>query len=67
MHFTIIFKWPWGCTEERCSLTVLATVISRPNKEMLIIDAGSKCFGLDKGAHGIALIKGFGYVKAIRS
>ncbi|HHY70751.1 MAG TPA: amino-acid racemase [Thermoanaerobacterales bacterium] len=49
--------------EERCSLTVLATVISRPNKEMLIIDAGSKCFGLDKGAHGIALIKGFGYVK----
>lgn len=49
--------------EERCSLTVLATVISQPNDEILIIDAGSKCFGLDKGAHGISLIKGFGYVK----
>lgn len=51
-------------SEDRCSLTVLATVISRPNKDMLIIDAGSKCFGLDKGAHGISLIKGFGYVKS---
>lgn len=49
--------------EERCSLTVLATVISRPNDDTLIIDAGSKCFGLDKGAHGISIIKGFGYVK----
>lgn len=49
--------------EERCALTVLATVISRPKDDMLIVDAGSKCLGLDKGAHGISLIKGFGYVK----
>lgn len=49
--------------EERCALTILATVISRPSDNMLIVDAGSKCLGLDKGAHGIALIKGFGYVK----
>lgn len=49
--------------ESRCALTVLATVISRPSDDMLIVDAGSKCLGLDKGAHGISLIKGFGYIK----
>ncbi|MGI6484844.1 MAG: alanine racemase [Tepidanaerobacteraceae bacterium] len=48
---------------ERCALTVLATVISSPNRDTFIIDAGSKCFGLDKGAHGISLVNGFGYVK----
>lgn len=49
--------------EERCSLTVLTTVISHPSKDIFIVDAGSKCFGLDKGAHGISLIKGYGVVK----
>ncbi|HMM22248.1 MAG TPA: alanine racemase [Selenomonadales bacterium] len=50
-------------TEADCSLTVLATVISRPRPDTLIIDAGSKCLGLDKGAHGNALLAGFGLVK----
>lgn len=49
--------------EEDCALTVLATVISNPKKDQFLIDAGSKCFGLDKGAHGISLMKGFGYIK----
>lgn len=50
-------------SEERCALTVLATVISHPAEDVFIIDAGSKCFGLDKGAHGSALVNGFGYVR----
>ena len=49
--------------EDSCALTVLATVVSHPKKDLFLIDAGSKCLGLDKGAHGISLIKGFGYIK----
>lgn len=48
---------------ERCSLTVLATVIANPSENLFIIDAGSKCFGLDKGAHSAALVQGYGMVK----
>jgi D-serine deaminase-like pyridoxal phosphate-dependent protein len=47
---------------EECALTVLATVISRPARDRAVIDAGSKVFALDKCAHGIELIKGFGIV-----
>ncbi|HWR43393.1 MAG TPA: alanine racemase [Sporomusa sp.] len=48
---------------ERCSLTVLATVIANPGKNLFIIDAGSKCLGLDKGAHSVSLVNGYGIVK----
>ncbi|WP_304339927.1 alanine racemase [Metaclostridioides mangenotii] len=51
------------CKEEDCSLTVLGTIISRPSENLFIVDVGSKCLGLDKGAHGSALITGFGRVK----
>jgi D-serine deaminase-like pyridoxal phosphate-dependent protein len=47
---------------EECALTVLATVISRPDPARAVIDAGSKVFALDQGAHGIDLVKGFGLV-----
>lgn len=50
-------------SEENCSLTVLATVISDSQEGKLILDAGSKCLGLDKGAHGIVLTDGFGRIK----
>lgn len=50
-------------TPEKCSLTVLATIIANPSEDIFIIDAGSKCLGLDKGAHGIALLNGYGIVK----
>lgn len=50
-------------TEADCSFTVLATVVSNPKPDILIIDAGSKCLGLDKGAHGNSLLAGFGLVK----
>lgn len=51
------------CKEDDCSLTALGTIISRPSKDLFIVDVGSKCLGLDKGAHGSALITGFGKVK----
>ncbi|TYP53282.1 alanine racemase [Thermosediminibacter litoriperuensis] len=47
---------------EKCSFTVMGTVISKPRPKNLIIDVGSKCLGLDRGAHGISLVKGFGAV-----
>lgn len=52
-----------GVAEEgQCSLAVEATVISTPTPNRIVIDAGSKVFGLDKGAHGTAVVTGFGRV-----
>jgi D-serine deaminase-like pyridoxal phosphate-dependent protein len=45
---------------EDCALTVMATVISCPGPHRAVIDAGSKVLGLDRGAHGKGLLKGFG-------
>ena len=45
---------------ELCSQTVLATVISRPTPDRIVVDAGSKSFALDKGAHGLESVAGFG-------
>ena len=50
------------CGEDACSLRVLATVVSHPSEEFYLFDAGSKCLGLDQGAHGNSAIKGFGHV-----
>ncbi len=47
-------------TREACSQTVLATIISRPTRERIVVDAGSKTFALDKGAHGLETLAGFG-------
>ena len=49
--------------KERCALTVLATIISIPQKGRAIIDAGSKILCLDAGAHGNTSIKGYGIVQ----
>ncbi|EOD01347.1 alanine racemase [Caldisalinibacter kiritimatiensis] len=46
-----------------CSLSVLSTVISKPTEKRAVIDAGSKSLGLDKGAHGISKVKGYGIIK----
>ncbi|MDN5323600.1 MAG: hypothetical protein PWQ67_2054 [Clostridia bacterium] len=46
--------------KNQCSLKVLATVISKPTLNRLVIDAGSKTLALDKGAHGTELVQGFG-------
>lgn len=47
---------------EHCALSVVATVISRPSSDRVVIDAGSKTFGLDRGAHSSTLLKDFGRV-----
>lgn len=49
---------------ERCALRVLATVVGKHSKPYarLIIDAGSKALTLDKGAHGLSLLQGYGTV-----
>jgi D-serine deaminase-like pyridoxal phosphate-dependent protein len=49
--------------ESRCALTVLGTIVSHPREDTFIMDVGSKCLGLDKGAHGISLVKGYGLIK----
>lgn len=46
----------------RCALTVLTRVVSTPRPGRFIVDAGSKVFGLDRGAHGLTVTDGFGIV-----
>ena len=45
---------------EHCSLSVLARVISRPAPDRAVLDAGSKTFALDRGAHGLDALAGYG-------
>ncbi|HEY1293501.1 MAG TPA: alanine racemase [Chloroflexota bacterium] len=47
-------------TRETCSQTILATVISRPVADRIVVDAGSKTFALDRGAHGLETVAGYG-------
>ena len=51
-----------AATLQECALSIVATVISRPEKERAVVDGGSKAFGLDKGAHGKEMVTGFGMV-----
>lgn len=46
---------------ESCALTVLASVVG-VYEDRIVIDAGSKTLCLDKGAHGLDSVKGFGYI-----
>lgn len=48
---------------EDCAFTVLTTVVGVYG-DRFVIDAGSKALGLDKGAHGIDLLKGYGILHA---
>ncbi len=48
---------------EECALTVFSTVIA-DYSDRLIIDAGSKALGLDKGAHGRSFLNSFGLIKS---
>lgn len=49
-------------TEDECALRIYASVISHPQEDLYICDAGAKCLGLDQGAHGNSSIVGFGKV-----
>lgn len=46
---------------DRCALSVVATVVSRPTRDRLILDAGSKALGADRLS---PLTTGFGLVAA---
>ncbi len=56
-----------GTDADRCSLTVLATIISKRGDRKWVMDAGSKCLGLDKGAHGNSGVVGYGRVVGYES
>jgi D-serine deaminase-like pyridoxal phosphate-dependent protein len=47
--------------EQNCALSVVATVLSR-HGDRAVVDAGSNLLGLDRGAHGVASLPGFGKV-----
>ncbi|WP_018130730.1 alanine racemase [Effusibacillus pohliae] len=47
---------------ERCALRVVAQVVSRPEADRIVIDAGAKTLALDRGAHGLEGVAGYGYV-----
>ncbi|NLP52362.1 D-TA family PLP-dependent enzyme [Bacillus sp. RO1] len=44
-----------------CALTVLASVVG-VYENRIVLDTGSKTLCLDKGAHGLDSVKGYGYV-----
>ena len=44
-----------------CALSVLGSVIARHGNR-LILNIGSKCLGLDKGAHGVSSLSGHGII-----
>lgn len=50
---------------EQCALSIATTVISRPASDRAVIDAGSKTFGLDRGAHSSDLLVGYGTVQQV--
>ncbi len=50
---------------EDCALSVLTTVVSKPQSNRIVIDAGSKSLGLDKGAHSKEITSSYGYIKEI--
>jgi len=50
-----------AATLDDCSMSIITTVISRPTADRIVVDAGSKTFALDRGAHGLEALPGFGY------
>jgi D-serine deaminase-like pyridoxal phosphate-dependent protein len=47
---------------DRCALSIATTVVSRPAADRAVIDAGSKTFGLDRGAHSSSLLTAYGHL-----
>jgi D-serine deaminase-like pyridoxal phosphate-dependent protein len=47
---------------DRCALSVITTVVSHAAPDRALVDAGSKVLTLDRGAHGGALLDGYGVV-----
>lgn len=47
----------------RCSATVLASIISKPNEERVVLDTGAKGVVAQNRKEGICATGGFGYIK----
>ncbi len=47
---------------EQCALSVLSTVVSRSAPHRAVLDAGAKTLSLDRGAHGLSLLDGYGMI-----
>ena len=47
----------------RCALSVLATVVSKPTAERVVVDAGGKALTSFTRGHGICYTSGYGLVK----
>ena len=50
-------------TYDRCAATVLATIISRPTEERVILDVGAKGLTMQSRTGGICATEGLGYIK----
>lgn len=48
---------------ERCALSVLTSVVSHASEDRAIVDAGAKALTLDRGAHGVQLLEGYGRIQ----
>ncbi len=48
---------------DRCAATVLATIISRPTEERVILDVGAKGLTAQTRTKGFSATKGLGYIK----
>ena len=48
---------------KQCAATVLATIISKPTKERVVLDTGAKALVAQNREIGICATNGFGYVK----
>ena len=51
---------------DRCALSVLATVVSHAAPDRAVVDAGAKALTLDRGAHGLELLPGYGQPRGRR-
>ncbi|HQX85970.1 MAG TPA: D-TA family PLP-dependent enzyme, partial [Aestuariivirga sp.] len=52
------------CTYDECAVSVLATVVSRPNDQRALIDAGSKALTSDLlGLKGYGVVRDLGFAK----
>ena len=52
------------CTYDECAVSVLATVVSRPNDQRALIDAGSKALTSDLlGLKGYGVVRELGFAK----
>ncbi|MFC4766134.1 alanine racemase [Effusibacillus consociatus] len=47
---------------ERCALRILTQVVSRPAPDRIVTDAGAKTLALDRGAHGVEGVSGYGLI-----